>query len=66
MTTNKQVGSKLANSVRQAKVQQTQQAEQAAPAQAKVSTPVAAKPAPAAKKEEPITYLMPSRRVWPD
>ena len=70
MTTNKrQVGSKLADSVRQAKAQQTQQVEQseqpaAAPQQpAKTTTPP-----PAVRKQaaETVTYLMPSKRVWPD
>ncbi len=57
MTTNKKMGSKLANSVRQAKEQQTQ--ETAAPLPQKMTPTVTV-------EKETITYFQPSRRVWPD
>jgi len=54
MSTKKQVGSKLASSVRQAKVQQKQQSKQKSVAD-KPSEPV-----------ERSTSLITSKRVWPD
>ena len=66
MTTNRQVGSKLANSVRQAKEQQTQQAEQTTEPKKATAAAATAKSSPTAKKEESVPYLMPSKRVWPD
>ncbi len=62
MSANKQVGSKLANSVRQAKVQQKQQAEQTSPAIPSVKKPAA----PAAKQAEPQSHFISTSRVWPD
>ncbi len=58
MTTNKKMGSKLANSVRQAKEQQTQETP---------STPPRQQTTPAARVEKETTvYFKPSKRVWPD
>jgi len=58
MTANKKMGAKLADSVRQAKEQQTQEAP-SAPRQKEVAAPT--------KKEVTITtHFIPSKRVWPD
>ncbi len=57
MTTDKNMGSKLANSVRQAKEQQTQETTPV-PREKEVVT--------SAKKEVERTYFIPSKRVWPD
>ena len=63
MTNKKQVGSKLANSVRQAKELQTQQSQQTEGAQQRQEDPVMT-----TAKEEIVTtyYIKPSKRVWPD
>lgn len=62
MSNSQAVGSKLANSVRQAKQQQTQtqaqDVEKEAPQKPQVAT--------TAKKEAAVPYLMSSNRVWPD
>ncbi len=57
MTENKKMGSKLANSVRQAKEQQTQ----GVPSASRQKEVVAL-----VKKEVTTTFFIPSKRVWPD
>lgn len=55
MTEKRQTGSKLANSVRQAKMKQAEQREPATTASKTAAT-----------QQDETRNLQPSRRVWPD